>query len=455
MKPVTGKDKITIQPFFCKGKDCCAYESCPKDKAEFCNLIQELERLKKNGNIFQSNPDTILNPRYSNIVLFPQDDRPVEVKFPESIRNAKKLCFMSRTGINFLSFYSEEIKKVIENGCKCKFIVVNQNSSVIEHGSFNSDFDKKNIFASYGHLKELKRMGRDNVEIHVLNRFPPFGFEYYENGGKRIIIRPHFLTYFSQSDRPMFMLKESDYWYDFFYNEFNNLWKKSQAWGETKRWGTPKRIIIDGPPGAGKTTLLAGKSDRDDMGNREFIGSFEESGYTVFGGLINDSIQEMRKKSGNLNMQPADDWGMFFKFAVARAIKSYKEAKPDLISFYDRGIHFLEIFANLGGYEGDLPDEYYKFVNDPKNRFNDPVFIFQPIPGYTVSPRPGDASIRNYTFEQLQELYQKIVELYRDKYRYQVVEIEAPTDPNIINSTDEVQKYLNKRLEQIKSTLRI
>jgi len=250
------------------------------------------------------------------------------------------------------------------------------------------------------------------------------------------------------------MLHSNNHLYWHFYNEFNDLWGQSQVWGKTRQWGTPKRVVIDGTPGAGKTTLLTGKSDRDYMGNREFTGSFAKSGYTVFGGLINDSIKKMRKESGNPNMQPTEDWDMFFKYAVDHAIQDYNKAKGNLISFYDRSIIFLEQFAEEGHYQGRLPEKYYNFVYNPKNRFDDPVFIFRPIRGYEVSPRPGDADIRNYTFDKLEEYHTRIVKLY-ERHHYKVVVIDAPTDPEIIKSADEVQKNINERLEQIKKELDI
>lgn len=46
---------------------------------------------------------------------------------------------------------------------------------------------------------------------------------------------------------------------------------KAQIWGNTRGWGKPKRIVLDGSPGGGKTTLLSGTSQRD-IYNREFKG---------------------------------------------------------------------------------------------------------------------------------------------------------------------------------------
>jgi predicted ATPase len=452
MSLIPAKGTIKLKPFFCKGKECLAYTTCPKENGNFCELMQELEGQKKDDNTAQLS--TILEKEtYSQIVLFPQDDRPLEAKLPGVIQNATEIRFMARSGINFLGNYSQDIKKAIKNGCRCKFIVINQNSPAIEYGSFKPNFDKSNTPASYEHLHELKKLDQDKVKIHVLDHFSPFGLEYYETKEQKIIIiRPHFL--FNYSTRPMFMLRTGDYWYNYFYNEFDSLWENSQEWGIAKKWGRPKRIIIDGTPGAGKTTLLTGKSDRDDMGNREFVGSFAESGYAVFGGLINDSIKKMRENTGYQNMQPENDWTLFFEYAVDNAIKSCNEAKQNLISFYDRSILFLEQFAKEGHYQGRLPEKYYNFINDLENRFDDPVFIFRPIPGYEVTPRPGDAAMRNCTFEQLEQYHLRIVKLYTD-HRYRVVVIDAPTDPETIKSHDKVQEHINKRLEQIKKELKI
>ncbi|MDR2408523.1 MAG: AAA family ATPase [Bacteroidales bacterium] len=446
--------------------------------AKICS-DNEFDRIIERGNIFKfadffhrNNPFSInglpkdsvveedVKPikkgKYSNILFFPQNNRPKEAELPDAITNAKKLSFMARTGINFLGFNANSIVDAIQNNqCKCKFLVFNKYSPGIEYGQVKPDFDVSNVFSAYEHLKNLKNNNNDNVEIRVLNSFPPFSFEYYEKNDeeKIIIIRPHFFTNYTPSDRPMFMLKNDNCWYNIFYNEFDNLWKKSQVWGKTQKWGTPGRIVIDGPPGAGKTTLLVGTSDRAELGNKVFIGSFKESGYTVFGGLINDSIKDMRKEKNNPVMEPSDNWDMFFKYAIERAIKSYNEAKPDLINFYDRGIIFLEVFAELGGYKGEMPPEYHNFIEN--NRYDTPVFIFHPIPGYKVSPQAGDAKFRNYDFNGLEKIYEKTVAAYK-KYNYKVVEIKAP-NKNMASKKDKnaVQKNIDSRITIIKKELGI
>ena len=74
------------------------------------------------------------------------------------------------------------------------------------------------------------------------------------------------------------MVKEHSEWQNIFYSEFEQLWEKAQIWGNTRGWGKPKRIVLDGSPGGGKTTLLSGTSQRD-IYNREFKG-INKSGYT-------------------------------------------------------------------------------------------------------------------------------------------------------------------------------
>lgn len=67
---------------------------------------------------------------------------------------------------------------------------------------------------------------------------------------------------------------------------------------------------------------------------------------------------------------------------VDRAIKFYESAMPNLISFYDRGIYFLEYTAKK--YNGKMSDKYYNFVQ--KHKYDEPVFIFLSFPEYQVIP---------------------------------------------------------------------
>ncbi|MCL2650536.1 MAG: ATP-binding protein [Candidatus Azobacteroides sp.] len=452
--PANSKSDLPLPPY-CDGRTCRAFDVCPKENMEkLCSKIKELQTSQNNAN--QTNEKHAQNPHYSDTVLFPQDNRPSEAALPDIFKDAREFSFMSRTGSTFLQLHIDDLKISIENSdFRCKFLVFNQYSPIIDYEADYMNFNKESVLSSHTVLKDLLKKGKDQVEIRVMNHFAPFSFEYYKkyDNTEIIFIRPNFYTLTQPDYRPMFMLKKNDYWFNYFRREFNTLWSKSQVFGKTHKLGTPKRIIIDGPPGSGKTTLLTGRSDRDDRG-REFEGSFKESGYTVFSGLINDSIQKMREESRKPNMQPEDDWELFFKHAIDLAIKEYNEAKPDLISFYDRGIITLESFAKSGNYDGRLPDKYYNFVNDRQKKYDDPVFIFHPIPGYIVSPQAGDANIRKFNFEELKELHSSRVAIYK-RYGYRVIEIEAPADPTVIKDSQEVKKNLNKRINIIKEELGI
>lgn len=158
----------------------------------------------------------------------------------------------------------------------------------------------------------------------------------------------------------------------------------------------------------------------------------------------------MREISGNRGIQPPDDWKLFFECATDRAIKYYEAARPNLISFYDRGIFYLEIMAERNNCKDALPEKYYNFVNT--NRFDDPVFIIHPILGLEIKPQEGDSTTRVFTDNERIEQDKKIVALYK-RYRYKVIEINSPTDSKSVKDFHTVENNVNERLDIIKKEL--
>lgn len=393
-------------------------------------------------NILEDNP----------IIFFSQKKRLLEADISDNLKNAEEFFFMARTGVNFLGSHKSAVCHAIDNGCVCKFLIVNQHSPAIDYGQLRPIVDRKNVPVSYQWLQEIKEYdkGRNRVEIRVLNNFPPFGIEYFKKkDGKKIInVRPYFLTNYEPEKRPLLMVKEHSEWQNIFYSEFEQLWEKAQIWGNTRGWGKPKRIVLDGSPGGGKTTLLSGTSQRD-IYNREFKG-INKSGYTVFGNLINASIEDMRRKSANKSIQPPDDWKLFFECATDRAIKYYEAAKPDLITFYDRGIFYLEIMAERNNCKEMLPEKYFSFINE--NRYDDPIFIVHPILGIEIKPLEGDSKTRVFTDDERIEQDKKIVALYK-RHRYRVIEIPSPDSPDLIRNFEVVNNSVNDRLSIIKKEL--
>lgn len=179
------------------------------------------------------------------------------------------------------------------------------------------------------------------------------------------------------------------------------------------------RIVIDGTVGAGKTSLLIGTSQRD-MEHKTFQ-SFKSLGYPVFSDLVINVIKEMRN---NGISDPADNWDLFFSLAVEHSIKYYNESIPNTINFYDRGIFYLEILANR--YNCLLPDEYYKFCSN--NRYDDPVFIFEPILSLDMSnPHITDNKQKKYSLQERIEQHKQIINLYKSN-NYQVIEVPLKYD---------------------------
>lgn len=139
-------------------------------------------------NILEDNP----------IIFFSQKKRPLEADISDNLKNAEEFFFMARTGVNFLGSHKSAVCHAIDNGCVCKFLIVNQHSPAIDYGQLRPIVDRKNVPVSYQWLQEIKEYdkGRNRVEIRVLNNFPPFGIEYFKKkDGKKIInVRPYFLT---------------------------------------------------------------------------------------------------------------------------------------------------------------------------------------------------------------------------------------------------------------------
>jgi len=399
---------------------------------KFANFFHEKKRTESNhhfSDLVNVTPsDTLEN---KPIMFFSQNDRPPETQIFEAIKDTKKFYFMAKTGADFFSNYSSHIKDAMDNGCHCKFIIVNQYSPAIEYGKSEAN-NLENIQSAYFYLRDFKTYNEEKVEIRVLNYYPNFDFEYFEkkDGRKIIIVRNNFLFSHLGINRPMFMLQEEDYWYSVFLKEFELAWEKAQVWGKTIR------IVIDGAPGSGKTTLLTGISQRDD--SKKKFKSIKDAGYTIFEELIYGVAAYMRKEGlGELY----ENWDLFFDLVIDRAIDFYKAAKPNLINFYDRGIFFLEILAER--YDRTLPEKYYDFIKE--NKYDNPIFILHPILDVDMTkPHWTDHKYKVYTKEERMKQHRKIIELYK-RNGYEVIEIPLLHDSVKVNTKLRLSE-INKNL---------
>ena len=190
------------------------------------------------------------------------------------------------------------------------------------------------------------------------------------------------------------------------------------------------RIVIDGTVGAGKTTVLIGHSQRDPF-NRNFY-SFKDMGFTVFSDLIINVIKTMRQQGIE---DPSVNWPLFFQLATTLAMEYYFRADSEKISFYDRGIFFLEIMAKRYGYK--MPKEYYDFCR--MYQYAQPVFIFTPILSLDMTkPHKTDNFQKIYSKSERIKQHQQVIDLYKS-YHYEVVEV--PIGSN--NIYDSVEYRLN------------
>lgn len=169
---------------------------------------------------------------FKPITFFTQNERPKGTSFFETIEGATKFYFMARTGVTFLTRYHPTIKKAIDNGCECRFIILNREADVIKNGRYETAFDQKNADTSLFYLKKLKEYNSKLVEIHVTDYYPTFDIEYFEkaNGCKIVLVQSHFLISHLGPDRPMFMLYDTDYWYQTFKDELDEMWANTSEW---------------------------------------------------------------------------------------------------------------------------------------------------------------------------------------------------------------------------------
>lgn len=193
-----------------------------------------------------------------------------------------------------------------------------------------------------------------------------------------------------------------------------------------KEKGCKMRIIIDGTVGAGKTTLITGMSQRD-IQKKKYPG-ISDLGYPVFTDMMASVIRTMRADGIS---DPAQDWPLFFEIAVNRCVSDYNRAEKNQINFYDRGIYFLEVMAEL--YNQKLPERYYEFCET--NRYDNPVFIFEPILSIDMTkPHEMDNKQKVYTVEQRMQQHYQIMKIYEEK-GYNVIIIplksEDPYENNI------------------------
>lgn len=174
----------------------------------------------------------LTRPIFKPITFFNQNERPKDTQFFETIKNAKKFYFMARTGVTFLTRYTPAIMQAIENGCECRFIILSKKSQIIKFGRFETAFDERNASHALEYLAMIKEKYPENVQIHLCDYYPTFDIEYFENmnGDKKLIIQTHFIASHLGPDRPMFMLKESDYWYSTFWDELTEMWAKTSEW---------------------------------------------------------------------------------------------------------------------------------------------------------------------------------------------------------------------------------
>jgi serine/threonine protein kinase/predicted ATPase len=344
------------------------------------------------------------------------------------IAGAKNLCIIARTGRGIVDQFGEAMRRAIDNHCNCRMIVANPESgAVIQYETVA--YDRGRVDDAWNTITRLQNYGGERFQVRLLNFPPPFDFVCLgnDNGEDSEVVRINFLFRPSGHEEPAFRLMENAMWYPHFVEEFERVWKYSQV---TLPNNTKKRIVIDGAPGSGKTMLLTGKSPKNETETsvRNF-NCFADIGYKVFDGLIIEAIRRAEMEIPVKQQILSRDWGwdVFFRIAVDLAIDFHDNAKPGHVSFYDRGIYFLQIMAEIfakrnGVSKYELPQKYHNFVE--LSPYDNTVFVFNPIRSLDLNVAySGEPNLKTFSLEERNEISNRVEQLYLE-CDYDVVRIE-------------------------------
>lgn len=90
--------------------------------------------------------------------------RPLEADISDNLKNAEEFFFMARTGVNFLGSHKSAVCHAIDNGCVCKFLIVNQHSPAIDYGQLRPIVDRKMCRCHISGFKKSKNMIKAETE---------------------------------------------------------------------------------------------------------------------------------------------------------------------------------------------------------------------------------------------------------------------------------------------------
>ena len=159
------------------------------------------------------------------------------------------------------------------------------------------------------------------------------------------------------------------------------------------------RIVLDGAHGAGKSTFLYGSTQ---VQNNI---SIKKLGYPIFSDLIGDSFNE-GKNVGVVPPKDQQDYNVLFDIIARRGLEQYLEGDGKEIYWYERGIHYINVIAEMDGYS--VPIDILALIQKVQYDY---VFVFDPIESCDFS-NVHKMGCRSFTLEDRYDCVEKTCKVY-------------------------------------------
>ncbi len=165
--------------------------------------------------------------------FFTLDDANID-NFTQIVSGAVRVRILARTVVNLVGQYSNEFKRMINNGCEVQLLIVDPASDAAKY-LYKNRFDlyQNNVELVRKHIKELQDLSSENFEVRTISHAPTVSIMWIEKrdiSDTYLRVQFYFLHGAVGRDRPIFHIHRGDRWYNVFVNEFDELWKDSSDW---------------------------------------------------------------------------------------------------------------------------------------------------------------------------------------------------------------------------------
>ena len=169
----------------------------------------------------------------SRVDFFSQDKRPPETLFPLLLKDTKRVSMYVKTGVTLFSSYERNIINEIEKGCKFEFITTDESYVDAISGQLDLDVYRTNLDKTKQHLRRIRNKSKQGmVEVRIVNLIPTMGVILFDkkDGTSFVLVQEYFVSSRIGRDRPMFILRKGDEWYDAYREEVAQLWDLGVNW---------------------------------------------------------------------------------------------------------------------------------------------------------------------------------------------------------------------------------